>query len=183
MTPLPAGRTVPRQIAPEQMPGRNRVAIVKNRKETIRRLAMLVFEVTKSTWLHSQREKLKGGYDLSESEFLALDALEHVPSLSVGELRRCVGVLPAQMSRILKALEQRYDEKLVLCSINPQDKRKINVSITPKGRRAIEAYRRAKIMTSIKAMESLPDRDLANLAVILDKIGMAMARNRQRETP
>jgi len=77
------------------------------------------------------------------------------------------------MSRILKALEQRYDEKLVICSINPDDKRKIDVSITPKGRRAVDAYRRAKIKTSMEALESLTDRDLANLSSILGKIGKA----------
>jgi len=149
---------------------------VKSREETIRELALVVFELTKRTWFESQREKFRGGYDLSESEFLALDALEDVPSLSVGELRRHVGVLPAQMSRVLKALEQRYDEKLVLCAINPQDKRKIDVSITPKGRRAVESYRRAKITASIGALESLTTRDLSNLWQILNKIGAAIEK-------
>jgi len=149
---------------------------VKSREETIRELALVMFELTKRTWFESQREKFRGGYDLSESEFLALDALEDVRSLSVGELRRHVGVLPAQMSRVLKALEQRYDEKLVLCAINPQDKRKIDVSITPKGRRAVESYRRAKITASIGALESLTTRDLSNLWQILNKIGAAIEK-------
>ena len=146
----------------------------KSRLETIQQLAPQIFELTRRTWFQSQREKFEGGYDLSESEFLALDALEHRPSLSVGELRRRVGVLPAQMSRVLKALEQRYDEKLVLCSINPQDKRKIDVSITPKGRRAVGAYRKAKIAASIRSLDSLSNRDLANLSAILHKIGLAL---------
>ena len=145
-----------------------------SREETIRQLARQVFELTKRTWFHSQREKFKGGYDLSESEFLALDALEPVPSLSVGELRRHVGVLPAQMSRVLKALEQRYDEKLVLCSINPKDKRKVDVSITPRGRRAVDAYRKAKIAASMRALGSLSSTDLANLSAILRKVGLAL---------
>jgi DNA-binding MarR family transcriptional regulator len=143
---------------------------VKDREQTVSRLALHVFEITKRTWLQTQREKMKGGYDLSESEFLALDALEDVPSLSVGELRKQVGVLPAQMSRVIKALEQRYDEKLVLCVINPNDKRKIDVSITPKGRRAVDAYRRAKILGTIEAMRVLSDTDLQALEVILAKM-------------
>ncbi|MCX5672894.1 MAG: hypothetical protein NTU94_16385, partial [Planctomycetota bacterium] len=134
---------------------------MKTREQTIRQLALQMFEMAKRTWLESQREKMKGGFDLSESEFLTLDALEEVTSLSVGELRRRVSVLPTQMSRIIKALEQRYDEKLVLCAINPKDKRKIDVSITPKGRRAVAAYRRAKIMTSVEALSSVSDEDLA----------------------
>jgi DNA-binding MarR family transcriptional regulator len=143
---------------------------VKSREQAIRNLALQMFDMTTHAWLATQREKMKGGYDLSESEFLALDALEHVALLSVGELRRHVGVLPAQMSRVIKALEQRYDEKLVLCAINPQDKRKIDVSITPTGRRAVEAYRRAKIKYTVEALEALTDEDMAAFTRILSKI-------------
>jgi DNA-binding MarR family transcriptional regulator len=143
---------------------------VKSREQAIRNLALQIFNMTTHAWLATQREKMKGGYDLSESEFLALDALEHVASLSVGELRQHVGVLPAQMSRVIKALEQRYDEKLVLCAINPQDKRKIDVSITPTGRRAVEAYRRAKIKYTVEALEVLTNEDMAAFTRILSKI-------------
>ena len=143
---------------------------VKSREQTIRNLALQMFSMTTRAWLATQREKMKGGYDVSESEFLALNALEHVTSLSVGQLRQHVGVLPAQMSRVIKALEQRYDEKLVLCAINPHDKRKIDVSITPTGRRAVEAYRRAKIMHMVKALGSLTDEDLAAFTRILSNM-------------
>jgi len=143
---------------------------VANREQTIQHLALLMFDLTKMTWRKSQREKFKGGYDLSESEFLTLDALEDVGSLSVGQLRRVVAVLPSQMSRIIKALEQRYDEKLVLCSINPQDKRMIDVSIAPRGRRAVEAYRRAKIGQMIESLRKLSDKDLEAMARILKRL-------------
>jgi DNA-binding MarR family transcriptional regulator len=146
---------------------------VRDRDEVISRLALQMFEMTKRTWLQTQREKFKGGYDLSESEFLALDALERVLHLSVGELRRFVGVLPAQMSRVIKALEQRYDEKLVLCAINRLDKRKIDVSITAKGRRAVQAYRRAKILAIVEALQPLSVCDLRLLTEILGRIGRA----------
>ncbi len=144
-----------------------------DRDTTVQQLALQIFEVSRRTWFGSQREKFKGGYDLSESEFLALDALEDAESMSVGQLRKHVGVLPAQMSRVLKALEQRYDEKLVICSINPEDKRKIDVSITARGRRAVDAYRRSKIKASIDALDSLTDRDLSNLSTILAKVEQA----------
>jgi DNA-binding MarR family transcriptional regulator len=147
---------------------------VKRRDETIQRLALQVFELTKRTWVRSQREKLRGGYDLSESEFLALDALDRAGTLSVGQLRGHVGVLPAQMSRVIKALEQRYDEKLVVCSINPRDKRKIDVTITPRGRRAVGAYRDSKILMTVRAMESLADEDLRALVRILARMGRTL---------
>ena len=156
---------------------------MKHRDHAIKQLALQIFDLTRRTWFESQREKFKGGYDLSESEFLALDALEDAESMSVGQLRKHVGVLPAQMSRILKALEQRYDEKLVICSINPDDKRKIDVSITPKGRRAVDAYRRSKLKASVDALDSLTDRDLASLSAILEKIGRAFDEADAREHP
>ncbi len=146
-----------------------------NRDQTSQRLALQIFDLLKRTWIQSQREKFKGGYDLSESEFLTLDALEgRDESLTVGELRRYVGVLPAQMSRIIKALEQRYDEKLVVCSINPDDKRRIDVALTPKGRRAVKAYRDAKVRSTFEAIRSLSDRDLAAFEKLLDKIEASM---------
>ena len=156
---------------------------MRDRDEVISRLALQMFEMTKRTWLQTQREKFKGGYDLSESEFLALDALERVLHLSVGELRRFVGVLPAQMSRVIKALEQRYDEKLVLCAINRLDKRKIDVSITAKGRRAVQAYRRAKILAIVEALRPLSVRDLRVLTEILDRIGRAFGQGQAAGPP
>jgi len=149
---------------------------VKDREQAIQNLARRIFAITVRTWIGSQREKMKGGYDLSESEFLALAALEGADCLSVGELRREVGVLPAQMSRIIKALEQRYDEKLVVCSINAKDKRKIDVAITARGCRAVEAYRRAKILATVDALRSLSDRDRSALLRILNKIQKAFER-------
>ena len=156
---------------------------MKNREQAIQSLARRIFAITVRTWIGSQREKLKGGYDLSESEFLALAALESADCLSVGELRREVGVLPAQMSRVIKALEHRYDEKLVVCSINAKDKRKIDVAITARGRRAVEAYRRAKILATVDALRSLSDRDLSALLRILNEIQKVFERADADESP
>jgi DNA-binding MarR family transcriptional regulator len=128
-----------------------------------------MFERTKTLWRKSQRARFKGGYDLSESEFLTLDALETSGALSVGQLRRSVEVLPSQMSRIIKALEQRYEEKLVLCSINPQDKRKIDVSITPRGRRAVDAYRKFHLSHMSEWLTRMRDDDLVTFERILDR--------------
>ena len=156
---------------------------MKDREQAIQNLARRIFAITVRTWIGSQREKMKGGYDLSESEFLALADLEGADGLSVGELRREVGVLPAQMSRIIKALEHRYDEKLVVCSINAKDKRKIDVAITARGRRAVESYRRAKILATVDALRSLSDRDLSALLRILNEIQKVFERADADESP
>jgi len=173
----------PRRVRPTVSPSLTAEQHVKDREQTVRDLARQIFEMTVRTWLSSQREKLKGGYDLSESEFLALDALEDGEALTVGELRRRVGVLPAQMSRIIKALEQRYDEKLVVCSINPRDKRRIDVAITPRGRRAVEAFRRGKILATVEALRSLSDRDLTALLRVLNQVQDVLERGRHHVSP
>jgi DNA-binding MarR family transcriptional regulator len=139
------------------------------REAHIEQLASLMFERTKMLWRKSQRARFKGGYDLSESEFLTLDALEGGGTVSVGQLRRCVAVLPSQMSRIIKALEQRYEEKLVVCSINAQDKRKIDVAITPRGRRAVDSYRKFKLSQISEWLSRMPDDDLVAFERILDR--------------
>src|SRR4051812_1598542 len=69
------------------------------------------------------RARRKHG-DLKEDEFLTLSILHQHETLIVGDIQRQLGVLPAQMSRIIRSLEDR-DQPLIACSINPQDKRKI----------------------------------------------------------
>jgi DNA-binding MarR family transcriptional regulator len=64
----------------------------------------------------------------------------------------------------------------VVCSINRKDKRKIDVAITARGRRAVEAYRRAKILATVDALRSLSDRDLSALLRILDQIQEVLER-------
>ena len=66
--------------------------------------------------------------DLKEAEFLTLAILRERGTMIVGDIQRLLGVLPAQMSRIIRALEDR-DQPLIGCRINPQDKRKINVCL------------------------------------------------------
>src|SRR5438093_10901126 len=61
---------------------------------------------------------------LKELEFLALSILQGRPSMIVGDIQRLLGVLPAQMSRIIRSLEAR-EPALIRCQINAHDKRKI----------------------------------------------------------
>lgn len=147
---------------------------MSERENIVSHLSLQIFDLTKRVWLQAAQEKLDEAYDLSESEFLALDALEDVDSLTVGELREKVDVLPAQMSRIIKALEERYDEKLVVCSINAEDKRKIDVAVTTDGRRAVDAYRRAKINSIYRALQVLSDGDLGDLGRVMDRLQIAL---------
>ena len=104
-----------------------------------------VFELIKIA--STARAQARGSQheDLSEAEFLALDALTQHEPLSVGDIQKQIGVLPAQMSRIIRALEHKGKDAFVQCAINPDDRRKIDVTITPKGRKARDAYREARM--------------------------------------
>src|SRR3954468_3854296 len=57
--------------------------------------------------------------DLKEVEFLTLSILYHQGTLIVGDIQRQLGVLPAQMSRVIRSLENR-ERPLIACHINPQ---------------------------------------------------------------
>lgn len=93
------------------------------------------------------RSKLsEAGASLTEPEFLALDALAKSSPQTVGEIQRSVGVLPAQMSRILRGLERHTSgQPLVNCSINRADRRRIDVTLTDAGRALHQAYRRGRL--------------------------------------
>src|SRR3954468_12927994 len=101
-------------------------------------LAHRLFDVVPRFCLAVPRGRRRTG-DLKEIEFLTLSLLHKREKLIVGDIQRQLGVLPAQMSRIIRALETR-DRPLIACRINPQDKRKIDVALTPAGIAAFQEY-------------------------------------------
>jgi DNA-binding MarR family transcriptional regulator len=128
--------------------------------EQLQAFADEVFELSKESWLAQSRGKSKKQPDLSETEFLALDMLAKAGrSYTVGEIQRQVGVLPAQMSRIIRSLERKGAKPLVQCRINPTDKRKIDVELTAAGREAHRLYREVKLGAIQKSLEVLAERD------------------------
>ena len=84
--------------------------------------------------------------ELSEPEFMALDAVLREGTITVGDVQRRIGVLPAQMSRILRSLEKHSSGKaLVESRINPDDRRRVDVTITAAGRSVHASYRRGRL--------------------------------------
>jgi DNA-binding MarR family transcriptional regulator len=143
-------------------------------QQKLEELAREVWEITRITWSSAQRTKPEGQYDLSETEFLTLDALEHNTCMTVGEIQRHVKVLPAQMSRIIKSLETTYDRPLITCSINQGDKRKVDVHLSDAGRQAVGAFRRGQVELNLGALKGLPPQDADELLRIVRLIRKAM---------
>jgi DNA-binding MarR family transcriptional regulator len=106
--------------------------------------------------------------DLKEVEFLTLSILHGHDSLIVGDIQRRLGVLPAQMSRVIRSLEDR-ERPLIVCRINSHDKRKIDVALTPAGVRAFEDYQKARIQGVAALLGQLSDDDLEDLQRLLEK--------------
>ena len=107
--------------------------------------------------------------DLKEVEFLSLSILQTRECMIVGDIQRLLGVLPAQMSRIIRALENR-DRPLITCRINSRDKRKIDVCLTPAGEKALTDYRDASVSRIVEHLRHLTDEEQEDLTRLLAKL-------------
>jgi DNA-binding MarR family transcriptional regulator len=65
-----------------------------------------------------------------------------------------LGVLPAQMSRIIRALENG-DKPLIACRINSTDKRKIDVCLTVDGEKILVEYQNVRVARIGKLLSDL----------------------------
>lgn len=134
----------------------------------VHELAQHLFDLVTHFCLISPRGRRRSG-DLKEVEFLTLSLLHHHESLIVGDIQRQLGVLPAQMSRIIRSLENR-ERPLITCRINPHDKRKIDVTLTPEGMAAFQDHQSVRIGSICNLLSKLCDDDLEDLQRLLGKL-------------
>ena len=127
-----------------------------------------LFEVFTQLCLGALRGLRRVG-DLKEVEFLTLSLLHQHETLIVGDIQRMLGVLPAQMSRIIRSLEAR-ERPYIACRINAQDKRKIDVSMTPAGVRAFHEHQAARVSALSRVLSRLPEDDLDDLQRLSEKL-------------
>lgn len=132
-------------------------------------LAQDLFEVmtqlSLSTHSHQRR-----GVELKELEFLTLSILHLHQTMIVGDIQRLLGVLPAQMSRIIRSLENRQPA-LIECQINPQDKRKVNVRLTTSGSRALEEFQESRVRKLVQLLSAITEEDQEELSRLVVKLG------------
>jgi len=131
-------------------------------------IAQDLFEVVTRLCLAAPRGRRRPG-DLKEIEFLTLAILQDRGTMIVGDIQRLLSVLPAQMSRIIRALENR-PSPLIACRINPQDKRKIDVCLTEAGDRVLLEYQAKRVRRIADLLRDLSDDDQDNLSRLLDKV-------------
>jgi DNA-binding MarR family transcriptional regulator len=131
-------------------------------------LAHELFEVVTQICLSTLRGRRRSG-DLKEVEFLTLSLLQANQTMIVGDIQRLLGILPAQMSRIIRSLENRSNP-LIECRINPRDKRKIDVCLTPTGERCLEEYQGVRVGRIIQKMQGLSEDDHDEMLRVLHKL-------------
>ena len=136
-------------------------------------LAQALFDTVNQFCLAVPRARRRAG-DLKELEFLTLSILHHHDTLIVGDIQRQLGVLPAQMSRIIRALETR-ERPLIACRINPHDKRKIDVALTPAGAKAFQEHQAARVRAVASLLGRLPEDDIDDLQRLLEKVQELLA--------
>ena len=109
--------------------------------ESLKKMADEIFSLTKISWRQRLAARHLGEEELSESQFLTLDCIvTRGEPQTVGDLQRAIHVVPAQMSRIIRSLENDFDAPLIRCELNQEDKRKIDVRLTDDGRTAYSDF-------------------------------------------
>jgi len=127
-----------------------------------------LFGVVTQLGLTALRGRRRSG-DLKEVEFLTLAILQEHGTMIVGDIQRMLGVLPAQMSRIIRSLENR-PQPLIACQINPRDKRKVDVCLTPVGAKALADYEALRTDRLVELLRDLPEREQEDLNRLVDKL-------------
>jgi DNA-binding MarR family transcriptional regulator len=127
-----------------------------------------LFEVVTQLGLTTLRGRRRSG-DLKEVEFLTLAILHDHRSMIVGDIQRFLGVLPAQMSRIIRSLENR-DRPFIACQMNPRDKRKVDVCLTAVGEKALFDYESRQTDRLIELLRDLPEGEQQDINRLVDKL-------------
>jgi DNA-binding MarR family transcriptional regulator len=131
-------------------------------------IAHELFQLVTHICLSTLRGRRRGG-ELKEVEFLTLSLLQSNGTMIVGDIQKLLGILPAQMSRVIRALENR-DRPLIQCRINPRDKRKIDVCLTPQGDKLLLEYQSKRVGRIIERLQQLSEDDQEELIRALTKL-------------
>jgi DNA-binding MarR family transcriptional regulator len=151
-------------------------------REQLEALAQEMFNLHYLFWAIRHRNRVDDPYDLTEPEFVTLDTLVKKNTCTVGEIQQVLDVRPAQMSRIIRALENKSEKKLLHCAINPQDKRRINVTITDLGKKAHEEYRKRRIHSNMELLSGLCDSEQAEVMKLVHRFRHIMSEKLRAKT-
>ena len=127
-----------------------------------------LFQVVTQICLSTLRGRKRSG-DLKEVEFLTLSLLQANGTMIVGDIQKLLGVLPAQMSRVIRSLENR-ERPYIQCQINTRDKRKIDVCLTPFGEKSLLDYQAKRVGRIVERLGNLNDEEQEDMLRSLHKL-------------
>ncbi|MGQ9650496.1 MAG: MarR family winged helix-turn-helix transcriptional regulator [Phycisphaerae bacterium] len=135
--------------------------------QQLQEFAQELFEMSKDIWAAQNKARTNDQTELTETEFLTLDLLVNRQPQTVGDLQKQIGILPTQMSRVIRSLENKSEGPLIRCQINREDKRKVDVEVTEAGREAHQAYRQYKLGSIQRLLTGLSEQDRSELVRIV----------------
>jgi DNA-binding MarR family transcriptional regulator len=134
-----------------------------------------LFDVVTQLGLTAMRGRRRPG-ELKELEFFTLALLHEHGTVIVGTIQKTLGVLPAQMSRIIRSLESR-ERAYIACQINPGDKRKVDVCLTPAGEKALQEFITSRTDRLVTLMRDLPEEEQEELNRLIEKLHTLLERS------
>ncbi|MEZ4518848.1 MAG: MarR family winged helix-turn-helix transcriptional regulator [Chloroflexota bacterium] len=116
-------------------------------------------------------------HGLTISQFGVLEALYHLGTLSVGQLGEKILKSSGNMTMVVDNLEKRG---LVTRRRREDDRRCIEVSLTPKGHTLITNMLPQHVNGVVQTMSALTDEEMKQLGVLCRKLGLAAAGMTER---
>ena len=119
-------------------------------------------------------ETLLSRYGLSQGRFLTLMVLNRTPDDTVNpsQLAERVGVTRATMTGLLDGL---YGDALITREANDEDRRRLSVQLTAKGRQMLESILPDYYRRNARLMKALTEDERLQLGFLLEKVNQGLS--------
>ncbi|MEX0737098.1 MAG: MarR family transcriptional regulator [Bacteroidota bacterium] len=136
------------------------------------RVASLTLELLAGC--QEEEERLASRFNASVSEIRTLRMFLHEQQLTVKALLGGMGISGSRLSRILESLEEKGH---VTRSIDPEDRRSIDVCLTSKGSVFVRTLEEQYLQVHEKLLEDIPESLHASLAEGLERMVHSLRRS------
>lgn len=111
--------------------------------------------------------EIKPSFDINMHDWRAMAVLDFLDIAPLHTLAKRAGVQKSQMSRTVSALE---DRGFIEREANPEDKRSVNLRLTPKGRKLVADVLKASRDRNRQMLSELSDDERCELMRLLEKV-------------